>query len=46
MSARAGDRGRGHPGRLAVWHPPGGELAHADFTFDAATVALNVAPGE
>jgi hypothetical protein len=30
----------------AVWHPPEGELAYADFTLDAETVAFNVAPGE
>ena len=29
----------------AVWHPPEGELAYADFTVDPATVAFNVAPG-
>jgi hypothetical protein len=30
----------------AVWHPPEGELAYADFTWDPATLAFNVAPGE
>lgn len=30
----------------AVWHPPEGELAYADFTLDPATAAFNVAPGE
>jgi len=30
----------------AVWHPSEGELAYADFTFDAPTLAFNVAPGE
>ncbi|MBN2191838.1 MAG: hypothetical protein JW751_03400 [Polyangiaceae bacterium] len=29
----------------AVWHPPEGELAYADFTLDPTTVAFNVAPG-
>jgi hypothetical protein len=30
----------------AVWHPPEGDLAYADFTFDPATLAFNIAPGE
>jgi hypothetical protein len=30
----------------AVWHPPDGEIAYADFSLDPATVAFNVAPGE
>jgi hypothetical protein len=30
---------------MAVWHPPEGELAYADFTFDPATLAFDVAPG-
>jgi hypothetical protein len=30
----------------AVWHPPEGEFAYADFTLDPATVAFNIAPGE
>ena len=30
----------------AVWHPPEGELDYADFTFDPATLAFNVSPGE
>ena len=30
----------------AVWHPPEGELAYADFTLEPASVAFNVAPGE
>jgi hypothetical protein len=29
----------------AVWHPPEGDLAYADFDFDPATLAFNVAPG-
>lgn len=29
----------------AIWHPPDGELAYADFTLDPATVAFNVPPG-
>lgn len=29
----------------AVWHPPEGELAYADFAYDASTLAFNVAPG-
>ncbi len=39
-----GDRGLPTRGR-AVWHPPEGELAYADFSPDPATVAFNVAPG-
>ena len=30
----------------AVWHPPEGELPYADFSFMAATLAFNVAPGQ
>ena len=30
----------------AVWYPPEGEFAYADFTLDPATAAFNVAPGE
>jgi hypothetical protein len=30
----------------AVWHLPEGDLAYADFTFDPATLAFNVAPGD
>jgi hypothetical protein len=30
----------------AVWHPPEGDLAYVDFTFDASALAFNVAPGE
>jgi len=30
----------------AVWHPPEGELAYADFTLDPTSVGFNVAPGE
>ena len=30
----------------AVWHPPEGELAYIEFTFEPASVAFNVAPGE
>ncbi len=34
-------------GGKAVWHPSGeAELAYADFAFDLATLAFNVAPGE
>jgi len=29
----------------AIWHPPEGDLAYADFTLDPAAVAFNVAPG-
>jgi hypothetical protein len=29
----------------AVWHPPEGELAYADFAFEAATLRWNCAPG-
>ncbi len=29
----------------AVWHPPEGELAYADFAVDPASVAFNIAPG-
>jgi len=39
-----GDRRLPTRGR-AVWHPPEGELAYADFTLDPATVAFNVPPG-
>ena len=40
-------RGRMLPtGGQAVWHPPAApELAYADFVFDPATLAFNVAPG-
>lgn len=31
---------------MAVWHPPAGELAYADFGFEPATLGFNVAPGE
>jgi hypothetical protein len=38
--------GRRMPTRgRAVWHPPEGEFAYADFTLDPATAAFNVAPG-
>ena len=30
----------------AVWHPPEGEFAYADFTLMPETLAINVAPGE
>jgi hypothetical protein len=31
----------------AVWHPDGEpEFAYADFVFDPASLAFNVAPGE
>jgi hypothetical protein len=30
----------------AVWHPPEGEFAYADFTLEPGSVAFNVAPGE
>ena len=30
----------------AVWHPPEGELAYAEFTLDPATLGFNVAPGD
>ncbi len=34
-------------GGTAVWHPPSEpDLTYADFTFDPATLAFNVAPGE
>ena len=39
-----GDRRLPTRGR-AIWHPPEGELAYADFSPDPATVAFNVAPG-
>jgi len=29
----------------AVWHPPEGELAYADFVFNPATLAFNIPPG-
>jgi hypothetical protein len=29
----------------AIWHPPEGDLAYADFAMDPATVAFNVPPG-
>jgi hypothetical protein len=40
-----GDRRLPARGR-AVWHPPEGELAYADFVFDPKSLAFNVAPGE
>jgi hypothetical protein len=39
--------GRRLPSRgQAVWHPPDGELAYADFTLLPQTVRFNVRPGE
>ena len=29
----------------AVWHPPEGELAYADFALEPTSVAFNVVPG-
>ena len=38
--------GRALPARgRAVWHLPQGELAYADFAFDAEGIAFNVPPG-
>ena len=39
--------GRRMPTRgQAVWHPPDGEFAYADFTLLPQTVRFNVRPGE
>jgi len=32
-------------GGQAIWHPPGGDLAYAQLTFDLSSIAFNVPPG-